>query len=193
MDSEASGGSAPRNVTLTDAVVRTRMGTLPHPRDPLLKTPTAALGNLTGAQHPDHRKAGGHGPTLADEVEHLLPTPAASSPNAAEPSTSWQARQSTRTAQGLRTFTPPLGIVVQLLPTPMANEAAKASNQLSVAERAATGQVYLTNVVRDLELGPTPSGGAPTPTPSPAGSRSPAELHPTLDWTADSRPGSSSG
>jgi len=28
-----------------------------------------------GSQHPDKRKAGGHGPTLADEVEHLLPTP----------------------------------------------------------------------------------------------------------------------
>ena len=30
-----------------------------------------------GSQHPDKRKAGGHGPTLADEVEHLLPTPKA--------------------------------------------------------------------------------------------------------------------
>ncbi|WP_337825119.1 DNA cytosine methyltransferase [Amycolatopsis sp. A1MSW2902] len=30
-----------------------------------------------GSQHPDKRKAGGHGPTLADEVEHLLPTPLA--------------------------------------------------------------------------------------------------------------------
>ncbi|MFJ6464340.1 hypothetical protein ACIQM0_25480 [Streptomyces sp. NPDC091387] len=30
-----------------------------------------------GSQHPDKRKSGGHGPTLADEVEHLLPTPTA--------------------------------------------------------------------------------------------------------------------
>ncbi|WP_312870996.1 hypothetical protein [Streptomyces lonarensis] len=30
-----------------------------------------------GSQHPDKRRAGGHGPTLADEVEHLLPTPMA--------------------------------------------------------------------------------------------------------------------
>jgi hypothetical protein len=44
---------------------------------PLLKTPTAQLAVNGGSQHPDKRKDGGHGPTLADEVEHLLPTPAA--------------------------------------------------------------------------------------------------------------------
>jgi DNA (cytosine-5)-methyltransferase 1 len=42
----------------------------------LLKTPTSQLAINGGSQHPDKRKAGGHGPTLADEVEHLLPTPA---------------------------------------------------------------------------------------------------------------------
>jgi hypothetical protein len=41
----------------------------------LLKTPTAQLAINGGSQHPDKRKAGGHGPTLADEVEWLLPTP----------------------------------------------------------------------------------------------------------------------
>lgn len=46
---------------------------MPH----LLKTPTAQLAVNGGSQHPDKRKAGGHGPTLADEVEHLLPTPTA--------------------------------------------------------------------------------------------------------------------
>ncbi|WP_327322558.1 DNA (cytosine-5-)-methyltransferase [Streptomyces sp. NBC_01210] len=40
---------------------------------PLLKTPTAQLATNGGSQHPDKRRAGGHGPTLADEVEHLLP------------------------------------------------------------------------------------------------------------------------
>jgi hypothetical protein len=41
----------------------------------LLKTPTAQLAVNGGSQHPDKRKAGGHGPTLADQVEHdLLPT-----------------------------------------------------------------------------------------------------------------------
>lgn len=43
----------------------------------LLKTPTAQLATNGGSQNPDKRKAGGHGPTLADEVEHLLPTPTA--------------------------------------------------------------------------------------------------------------------
>ena len=41
----------------------------------LLKTPTAQLAVNGGSQHPDKRKEGGHGPTLADEIEFLLPTP----------------------------------------------------------------------------------------------------------------------
>lgn len=45
----------------------------------LLKTPTTNLASNGGSQHPDKRKAGGHGPTLADEVEWLLPTPTARS------------------------------------------------------------------------------------------------------------------
>lgn len=44
----------------------------------LFKTPTANLGKNGASQHPDKRKAGGHGPTLDDEVSHLLPTPTAS-------------------------------------------------------------------------------------------------------------------
>jgi hypothetical protein len=40
----------------------------------LLKTPTSQLAVNGGSQHPDKRKAGGHGPTLADEIEHLLQT-----------------------------------------------------------------------------------------------------------------------
>ena len=39
----------------------------------LLKTPTADLATNGGTQHPDKRKAGRHGPTLADEVEWLSP------------------------------------------------------------------------------------------------------------------------
>lgn len=45
------------------------------PRDraeQLFKTPTANLANNGSAQHPDKRKAGGHGPTLEDEVCFLL-------------------------------------------------------------------------------------------------------------------------
>lgn len=40
----------------------------------LLKTPTRQLGVNGGSQDPAKRKAGGHGPTLDDEVSHLLPT-----------------------------------------------------------------------------------------------------------------------
>jgi hypothetical protein len=43
--------------------------------EPRFRTPTAQLAVNGGSQHPDKRKAGGHGPTLADELEHLLPTP----------------------------------------------------------------------------------------------------------------------
>lgn len=38
----------------------------------VFKTPTANLGSNGAAQHPDKRKAGGHGPTLEDEVCFLL-------------------------------------------------------------------------------------------------------------------------
>jgi site-specific DNA-cytosine methylase len=41
----------------------------------VLKTPTAQLGSNGAAQHPEKRKAGGHGPTLDDEVTFLLPDP----------------------------------------------------------------------------------------------------------------------
>lgn len=89
--SEWNGPGAPdgnRNDTL-----RARIANLPTPRArdskgvgfedglpavvQLLKTPTAQLAVNGGSQHPDKRKRGGHGPTLADEVEHLLPTPRA--------------------------------------------------------------------------------------------------------------------
>lgn len=39
---------------------------------PLFKTPTSQLAINGGSQHPDKRREGGHGPTLADQVEHLL-------------------------------------------------------------------------------------------------------------------------
>jgi len=45
---------------------------------PLLRTPTAQLAVNGGSQHPDKRRAGGHGETLADQIEHMLPTPEAS-------------------------------------------------------------------------------------------------------------------
>jgi len=57
----------------------------------LLRTPTAQLAVNGGSQHPDKRKAGGHGPTLADEVEHLLPTPAVNDMGASYTPETWDA------------------------------------------------------------------------------------------------------
>lgn len=57
----------------------------------LLKTPTSQLAINGGSQHPDKRKAGGHGPTLADEVEHLLPTPAVNDMGKAYTPEEWDA------------------------------------------------------------------------------------------------------
>lgn len=49
-----------------------------HGRLTLLKTPTAQLAANGGSQHPEKRRAGGHGPTLDDQVSwELLPTPTA--------------------------------------------------------------------------------------------------------------------
>jgi len=129
--SEARGPGDPegnRNDTL-----RARIANLPTPRARdwksggkdglhnevrLLKTPTAQLAVNGGSQHPDKRKAGGHGPTLADEVEflmpggagkaRLLPTPKASDVDRGD-CPSERARHS-----------PMLKSVVALLPTPTA-------------------------------------------------------------------------
>lgn len=59
------------------------MGTpLPIAVKQLLKTPTAQLAVNGGSQDPAKRREGGHGPTLADQVEHeLLPTPQAGDGN----------------------------------------------------------------------------------------------------------------
>ncbi len=83
---------------------------------PLLKTPTAQLAINGGSQHPDKRKAGGHGPTLADEVEHLLPTPAARD---------WRSGESNLIGTNAR----PLNeVVVNLLPTPAVADSRNTAN-----------------------------------------------------------------
>ncbi len=83
LDSTPSSLTLPASGSMrSGALFARRRSALPTPgsgssSSPLLKTPTANLGVNGGSQHPDKRKAGGHGPTLADEVEHLLPTPTA--------------------------------------------------------------------------------------------------------------------
>jgi DNA (cytosine-5)-methyltransferase 1 len=103
----------------------------------LLKTPTAQLAINGGSQHPDKRKAGGHGPTLADQVEHeLLPTPVAGDGDRASlayergnptllgallptPSAA-DATGGHKTRSGDRKGEPLLGGIAMLLPTPTA-------------------------------------------------------------------------
>ena len=73
---EAEGG--PRNRNRPGATMRLSDQVREEMEDGNLrvfKTPTSQLAVNGGSQHPDNRRAGGHGPTLADEVEHLLPTP----------------------------------------------------------------------------------------------------------------------
>lgn len=80
----------------------------------LLKTPTAQLAVNGGSQHPDKRKAGGHGPTLADEVEHLLPTPKAGDADFGMPRTSGRPPEKSTHLMTRRVHTLP----DRLLPTP---------------------------------------------------------------------------
>jgi len=78
--------------------------------DQLLKTPTAQLAVNGGSRHPDKRRAGGHGPTLADEVEFLFPTP--------------RATDGTKGGPNQRGSSGDLMLpsAVQLLPTPIAGD-----------------------------------------------------------------------
>jgi hypothetical protein len=104
------------------------------------KTPTSQLAINGGSQHPDKRKAGGHGPTLADEVEHLLPTPKATDGEKGGPNQ--------RGSSGDR----PLPAICHLLPTPTAQAAKHSSddrgpgtlddwNLWSIATRIQTGEI----------------------------------------------------
>ena len=74
-----SPGEARKRFHAGKATDATRAGTpLAIAAQQLLRTPTAQLATNGGSQHPDKRRAGGHQPTLADQVEHeLLPTPTA--------------------------------------------------------------------------------------------------------------------
>jgi DNA (cytosine-5)-methyltransferase 1 len=94
---------------------------------PLFKTPTTQLAVNGGSQHPDKRRAGGHGPTLADEIEFLLPTPTT------EPMTgNGHARN--------------LGAEVQLLPTPRATDGKNGGPN----QRGSSGDLALPSAVMKL-------------------------------------------
>lgn len=100
--------SSANGVGQYEASERGARGRLEAQVDMLLKTPTSQLAVNGRSQHPDTRKAGGHGPTLADEIEHLLPTPAS--------------RDYKGQNQRGGTSCLPGALLVQLLPTPTATD-----------------------------------------------------------------------
>lgn len=110
---------------------------------PMLKTPTAQLAVNGGSQHPDKRRGGGHGPTLADQVEHeLLPTPNAA-PIGSE--------VNTRVSGDGREKPNKLGWAIgALLPTPRATDGTKGGPN----QRGSSGDLMLPSAV--MELLPTP-------------------------------------
>jgi hypothetical protein len=130
----------------------------------LLKTPTAQLAVNGGSQHPNKRKAGGHGPTLADEVEHLLPTPRATRGGSATETTyllpTPRATDGTKGGPNQRGSSGDLMLpsaVVQLLPTPLASDA---------GPRGGTTGFGLRDWSRAMAVGAT------TPPPSSGGNES---------------------
>lgn len=163
----------------------------------LLRTPTSQLAVNGGSQHPEKRKAGGHGPTLADEVEHLLPTPSVAIATGGQSSRSGDridellltgiARAAT---DGLLLPTPSAqnshgnanrggdragelllpGVAQTLLPTPAAHDSANTpENHL----RKKPGRSQVTSLQIVVDYGLLSSGGR-MPSPSADGSTPPA-------------------
>ena len=130
-----------------EASERGPRGRLEGQIDQLLKTPTAQLAVNGGSQHPDKRTAGGHGPTLADQIEHLLPTPRATDGEKGGPNQQGSSGDLM------------LPSAVQLLPTPDASmEGNRGGTRARSAEALASGkhQANLNDLPRLL---PTPSAG----------------------------------
>lgn len=157
------------------ALYARRRSALPTPvsgcsSSPLLKTPTAQLAVNGGSQHPDKRKAGGHGPTLADEVEHLLPTPTVA-----------DSRGTRNTTAGRKTDNPNvhLGWTLtdvaysgQLLPTPRASDTGTPGRRASEGWRPPLSQVVLsprTGAAAGAASVPPSPGGKPSPDDVPPG------------------------
>ena len=109
----------------------------------LLRTPTAQLADNGGSQHPDKRKAGGHGPTLADEVEHLLPTPQAHDKHGAK--TPEQVAAMRARGAGVRNLNET--VVNDLLPTPTAGDS-KAGGSRNLPGSKAHPGVSLTDAIQ---------------------------------------------
>jgi len=136
--------------------------TLPIAVLQLLKTPTAQLAVNGGSQHPDKRRAGGHGPTLADQIEHLLPTP-----GACDWKGSGQTQGRTRNGRPRPPGDKDLPEAVALLPTPRAQNAEDRNSRIWL--RPMSEPQNLENALARLPGAPTsllsdagkPSSGAP--------------------------------
>jgi hypothetical protein len=117
----------------------------------LLKTPTAQLAVNGGSQHPDKRREGGHGPTLADQVEHLLPTP--------------RATDGTKGGPNQRGSSGDLMLpsAVTLLPTPMVGDAKMARNSTATRHRTPPTGIHPGDTLTDILV---PRTGESTPSPS---------------------------
>jgi DNA (cytosine-5)-methyltransferase 1 len=98
-----------------------------------------------GSQHPDKRRAGGHGPTLADQIEQgLLPTPRAS--DTQTPGYHGQGGQDLRTIVDSLESEPR-----RLLPSPRASDGEKGGPN----QRGSSGDLMLPSAV--MPLLPTPA------------------------------------
>jgi len=144
MKAQMPGG--PRE-TITSLSVLARNG-MKQP-DALLKTPTAQLAVNGGSQHPDKRREGGHGPTLADQVEHLLPTPTARTQDRSPEEAERRHLSGRSTGRG-GGASPDLASVAVLLPTPRATDGTKGGPN----QRGSSGDLMLPSAVMDLL--PTP-------------------------------------
>jgi hypothetical protein len=140
-----------------------------------------------GSQHPDKRRAGGHGPTLADEVEHLLPTPTASNPNDGEALESWEARRQRNLAKGINGNGQgtPLGVAVRLLPTPRVSAertsqgtVVRSSTSPSLAQAVEIAAGQTPRELEGIEKIPPSWRGESTSPPSAAGKPSSDVQHP---------------
>ena len=124
---DAVGGKTPEQVAAmrerTGAGVANLNEVAVNELEPLFRTPTAQLAVNGGSQHPDKRKDGGHGPTLADEIEHLLPTPEASDGTGGRVSA---VRGGFRPSGAKRSVSLATALAHDLLPTPAVNDMGKA-------------------------------------------------------------------
>lgn len=164
----------------------------------LLKTPTSQLAVNGGSQHPDKRKAGGHGPTLADEVEHLLPTPVVNDMGAGKSPDAWDAwterlKKSSGNGNGHGAS---LSIeALRMLPTPRATDGSKGGPN----QRGSSGDLMLPSAVTHIDFGTYGPAvnrwaralGRPAPSPTePTGKGGAQRLSPAfVEWMMGLPPG----